>query len=160
MPDKQPMSVVLMWHMHQPEYRDLRTGAVHLPWTYLHAMKDYVDMAAHLEAVPGARAVVNFAPILLEQIEDYVEQVTAYLQGHGAIKDKVLSELAEPALPGNEHARLNLMRDCLRANKERMIERFEPYQRLATMAEWYEEHPQSLIYASNSSWRTCWYGIT
>ena len=149
MPDKQPMSVVLMWHMHQPEYRDLRTGAVHLPWTYLHAIKDYVDMAAHLEEVPEARAVVNFAPILLEQIEDYVQQITAYLEGHGAIRDPVLAELAEPALPGNEKARLRLMLDCLRANKERMIERFEPYQRLATMAEWYESHPQSLIYASN-----------
>ena len=56
-----------MWHMHQPDYRDMRTGRVHLPWTYLHATKDYVDMAAHLEAVPEARAVVNFAPILLEQ---------------------------------------------------------------------------------------------
>lgn len=149
MPDKQPMSVVLMWHMHQPEYRDLRTGTVHLPWTYLHAIKDYVDMAAHLEAVPEARAVVNFAPILLEQIEDYVEQITAYLEGHGAIRDPVLAELAEPALPGNETARLRLMQDCLRANQERMIERFEPYQRLATMAEWYQTHPESLIYASN-----------
>ena len=149
MPAKQPMSVVLMWHMHQPEYRDLRTGAVHLPWTYLHAIKDYVDMAAHLEAIPQARAVVNFAPILLEQIEDYVEQISSYLQGHGAIRDRVLAELAEPALPGNEQARLGLMQDCLRANRERMIERFEPYQRLATMADWYVQHPQSMIYASN-----------
>ena len=60
MPDKHPMSVVLMWHMHQPDYRDMRTGRVHLPWAYLHATKDYVDMAAHLESVPQARAVVNF----------------------------------------------------------------------------------------------------
>ncbi|HID49285.1 MAG TPA: hypothetical protein EYP40_06710, partial [Chromatiales bacterium] len=36
--------------MHQPEYRDQRNGEYHLPWTYLHAIKDYVDMAAHLEA--------------------------------------------------------------------------------------------------------------
>ena len=144
-----PMSVVLCWHMHQPEYRDLRTGVIHLPWTYLHAIKDYVDMAAHLELVPGARAVVNFAPILLEQIEDYVEQISAYLEGHGAIRDPVLAELAEPALPGNAGARLRLMQDCLRANRERMIDRFPPYQRLATMAEWYKEHPDNLIYASN-----------
>ena len=144
-----PMSVVLCWHMHQPEYRDLRTGVIHLPWTYLHAMKDYVDMAAHLELVPGARAVVNFAPILLEQTEDYVEQISAYLEGHGAIRDPVLAELAEPALPGNAGARLRLMQDCLRANRERMIDRFPPYQRLATMAEWYKEHPDNLIYASN-----------
>ena len=148
-PAEQPMSVVLCWHMHQPEYRDLRTGRVHLPWTYLHATKDYVDMAAHLEAVPEARAVVNFAPILLEQIEDYASQVEAYLAGHGVIKDPLLAELAEPALPGNAQARLRLMQDCLRANRERMIARFEPFARLATMAEWYDAHPTTLVYASN-----------
>jgi alpha-amylase/alpha-mannosidase (GH57 family) len=148
-PAEQPMSVVLCWHMHQPEYRDLRTGKVHLPWTYLHATKDYVDMAAHLEANPEARAVVNFVPILLEQIEDYAGQVEAYLAGHGVIKDPLLAELAEPALPGNDQARLRLMQDCLRANRERMITRFEPFARLATMAEWYEAHPATLVYASN-----------
>jgi alpha-amylase/alpha-mannosidase (GH57 family) len=149
MPAEKPMNVVLCWHMHQPEYRDLRTGTVHLPWTYLHAIKDYLDMAAHLEAVPEARAVINFAPILLEQIEDYVGQVEAYLQGKGVIRDPVLAELAEPALPGNPQARLRLMQDCLRANRQRMIERFPPFERLATMAEWYQAHPDSLVYASN-----------
>ena len=150
MSDKtQSMNVVLMWHMHQPDYRDMRTGRVHLPWTYLHATKDYVDMAAHLEAVPEARAVVNFSPILLEQLEDYIAQIKAYLEGHGVIQDALLAELAEPALPGNTQDRLRLMQDCLRANRERMIERFEPFQRLATMAEWYETHPDSMIYASN-----------
>jgi len=55
--------------MHQPVYRDSDSGQYILPWTYLHAIKDYVDMAAHLEANADARAVVNFAPVLLEQIE-------------------------------------------------------------------------------------------
>jgi alpha-amylase/alpha-mannosidase (GH57 family) len=147
--NSQAMNVVLMWHMHQPEYRDLRSGTVHLPWTYLHAIKDYVDMAAHLEAVPKARAVVNFSPILLEQLEDYILQITRYFQGYGAIRDPILACLAEPALPGNQQTRLRLVKDCLRANREHMISRFEPFQRLATMADWYEEHPQNLIYASN-----------
>ena len=102
-----------------------------------------------LEAVPEARAVVNFAPILLEQLEDYITQIKAYLNGHGVIQDPLLAELAEPALPGNTQERLRLMQECLRANRERMIERFEPFQRLATMAEWYETHPDSMIYASN-----------
>ncbi|MDX1735294.1 MAG: glycoside hydrolase family 57 protein [Halioglobus sp.] len=144
-----PMSVVLLWHMHQPEYRDLRSGVTHLPWTYLHAIKDYVDMAAHLEAQPAARVVVNFTPILLEQIEDYIAQVDSFLNGHGTIRDPVLSQLAEPALPSSEEDRLRLVQYCLRANRERMIDRFAPYQRLASMAEWYEAHPRSLIYASN-----------
>jgi len=143
------MSVVLVWHMHQPEYRDLRTGSVHLPWTYLHAIKDYVDMAYHLESVPGARAVVNFTPILLEQLEEYIAQVESFLGDYGAIRDPVLAELAEPALPSNADERLTLIRHCLRANREHMIDRFPPFKRLVQMADWYEEHPQSLIYASH-----------
>ena len=44
------LKVVLLWHMHQPQYRDPTSGAYQLPWTYLHAIKDYTDMVAHLEA--------------------------------------------------------------------------------------------------------------
>jgi len=64
------LPVILLWHMHQPQYRDALTGQYTLPWTYLHAIKDYTDMAAHLEANPGARAVVNFTPVLIEQVEE------------------------------------------------------------------------------------------
>ena len=143
------MKVALCWHMHQPEYRNMSTGSFQLPWTYLHAIKDYVDMAAHLEAVPEARAVVNFAPILLEQIEAYVEQVTAFLNGQGTIADPLLAELVQPALPGDQELRLELIRKCLQANREHMIGRFAPYQRLADLAQYHEDHPQSLIYVSN-----------
>jgi len=72
------LKVVLAWHMHQPQYRESTSGDYQLPWTYLHAIKDYVDMAAHLEAVPAARAVVNFAPLLLEQIADYARQIEEF----------------------------------------------------------------------------------
>jgi len=84
MSDSAQLKVVLCWHMHQPQYRDLINGRYSLPWTYLHAIKDYADMAAHIEAVPAARAVVNFAPLLLEQLDDYVRQIDGYLSG-GAI---------------------------------------------------------------------------
>ncbi len=119
---KKKLSLIFCWHMHQPDYRHHVTGEFALPWTYLHAIKDYVDMAAHLEAVPQARAVVNFVPILLERIEDYIEQIHCYLRGQGTIRDPVLAALAEPALPGNELERLRLMHHCLRANRARMIE--------------------------------------
>ena len=79
MSGKKKLKLVLCWHMHQPEYRDLQTGEFKLPWTYLHVIKDYVDMVAHLENEPNAKAVVNFAPILLEQIEDYAKQVNDFL---------------------------------------------------------------------------------
>jgi len=52
---KPRLDVVLCWHMHQPQYFEQGQEAYALPWTYLHAMKDYSDMAAHLEAAPEAR---------------------------------------------------------------------------------------------------------
>ena len=65
----------LYWHMHQPDYRDLSTGEYVLPWTYLHAIKDYSDMVFHLEQHPKARVTFNFVPILVEQLLDYTEQL-------------------------------------------------------------------------------------
>ncbi|MFO7188765.1 MAG: glycoside hydrolase, partial [Pseudomonadota bacterium] len=79
------LDLVLMWHMHQPDYRDYATGEYTQPWVYLHALKDYSDMAAHLERHPGMHAVVNLVPILLDQIEDYVEQYAT-----GRIRDPLL----------------------------------------------------------------------
>jgi alpha-amylase/alpha-mannosidase (GH57 family) len=132
--------------MHQPQYRDLVSGAYYLPWTYLHAIKDYVDMAAHLEAVPAARAVVNFAPILLEQIEDYARQVQGFLTNSLAIHDPLLAALAQPALPTDEESRLILVKACLRANEQRLIHRFPTYRRLADMTALVAKHPDILRY--------------
>ncbi len=143
---KPHLKVVLCWHMHQPFYRDLISGEYQLPWTYLHAIKDYVDMAAHLEAVPGARAVFNFAPTLLEQIADYADQVQGSLKDSTPIRDPLLAQLDKPVLPASTEARLTLIRHCLRANRLRLIDRFPPYQRLAEMADWLEQNPESMLY--------------
>jgi len=96
--------------MHQPEYRDLQTGEFKLPWTYLHVIKDYVDMVAHLEAVPEAKAVINFAPILLEQIEEYANQVNSYLNNGAAIKDPLLAALVASTVPEDIEDRWQLLR--------------------------------------------------
>ena len=87
MPFNGKMKVVFLWHMHQPDYRNIMTGEYYFPWTYLHALKDYVDMVAHLEAQPKARAVFNFAPILLEQLDDYAQQISNYFSLNEKIKD-------------------------------------------------------------------------
>ncbi len=143
---KPRLKVVLCWHMHQPFYRDLISGEYQLPWTYLHAIKDYVDMVAHLEAVPDARAVFNFAPTLLEQIADYAEQVQGSLKDSSPIRDPLLAQLDKPVLPASVDARLTLIRHCLRANRLRLIDRFPPYRRLADMASWLEQNPESMLY--------------
>jgi len=88
------LNVVLYWHKHQPEYRDLRNGEYHLPWTYLHTIKDYVDMVSHLENCPQAKAVVNFAPVLLDQIDDYAQKINEYLNNGKELRDTM-----RPSLP-------------------------------------------------------------
>ena len=95
--------------MHQPQYCDLISGEYRLPWTYLHAIKDYIDMAAHLEAVPTARAVINFAPVLLEQLDDYAAQISGFLRDHKAIRDPLLAALVDPVLPTHADRKHELM---------------------------------------------------
>jgi alpha-amylase/alpha-mannosidase (GH57 family) len=141
-----PLNIVICWHMHQPQYCDLISGTYQLPWSYLHATKDYIDMAAHLEAVPEARAVVNFAPILLEQLSDYAGQVNGFLSENKPIRDPLMAALASAVLPGSKDHRMELVSACLRVNELRSIKRFEPYQRLAEMARWFHDHPSGMLY--------------
>ena len=129
------LPVVLLWHMHQPQYRDALSGQYVLPWTYLHAIKDYVDMAAHLEAAPSARAVVNFTPVLIEQLEEIAERIALHLESVAALPDPVLALLGPGEVPQTPVERLDLLHACLRAQRKNMIERFAPYLELATLAE-------------------------
>jgi alpha-amylase/alpha-mannosidase (GH57 family) len=143
------LRVVLCWHMHQPQYLDPASGMYRLPWTYLHAIKDYVDMAAHLEQAGAARAVVNFTPTLLEQIDDYAVRVRRRMDHDEPIPDPVLEALVADPLPQEAEARRALIHACLRANRERVIERFDGYRRLAEMATWLEQHPEHVHYVSD-----------
>ena len=147
--EKAKLKLVLCWHMHQPEYRDLQTGTFKLPWTYLHVIKDYVDMAAHLEAVPDAKAVVNFAPILLEQIEDYAKQINAYLNDRISITDPLLDALVSSDLHLDIEDRMKLVKDCLRANRERQIDRYPAYKKLAILADWLDQNFEFLYYVNS-----------
>lgn len=129
-----PLPVTLFWHMHQPPYRDALSGRYVLPWTYLHAIKDYTDMAWHLEAQPGAKAVVNFTPVLIGQIEDLDRSVRACLVEGVPLPDALLATLSNAPLPADAAGRLLLLRACLRADRENLIGRFPPLARLADLA--------------------------
>ncbi|MEZ5501476.1 MAG: hypothetical protein R3E50_02035 [Halioglobus sp.] len=74
-------------------------------------------MAAHLEAVPGARAVVNFAPILLEQLEDYIRHIDLPREEPLFATRCWQQYWPNPPCPATPQARLRLVRDCLRANR-------------------------------------------
>src|SRR4029453_2646256 len=66
------LRVVLLWHQHQPFYKDLVTGEYRLPWVRLHALKDYYGMVKLLDEFPRVHQTFNLVPSLLAQLEDYV----------------------------------------------------------------------------------------
>ncbi len=148
-PNDEKLKVVLYWHMHQPEYRDLLTGVYQQPWTYLHTIKDYIDMAMHLEAHPQARVVVNFTPILLEQIEDYANQVINYLSNETPMRDPLLSALAYPTISIDYLQRIKIINWCSRAHEKHVIQRFPAYHRLIKISEELGENPQVVAYLTD-----------
>ncbi len=143
------LKVVLCWHMHQPDYRGPDHSSFKLPWVYLHGIKDYVDMVSHLENNPKARAVVNFAPVLLEQLGDYVEQIQDWLVRGRQIKDPLLAALAGPGLPLDTESRCELMKACLRANEKHMRGRFRTFRRLTDFVGLVQEHSESAEYLND-----------
>jgi len=140
------MPVVLCWHMHQPDYRGPDHSDYQLPWVYLHGIKDYVDMAHHLEVVPGARAVVNFTPTLLEQLEDYVVQIRRWLADGTPITDPLLAALSGTASLDEPEQRQLLINACRRANKGQLIDRFPPFRELVALASYTDSHPECVGY--------------
>ncbi|HQS82188.1 MAG TPA: glycoside hydrolase family 57 protein [Thiobacillus sp.] len=129
-----PLNVVLCWHMHQPYYREGLKGAYHLPWVYLHGIKDYSDMAAHLERYPLMRAVVNFAPVLLEQLDDYAQQLDVLLKHGKPTQDHMLNLLSGvERIPSDVASRLRIVQDCQRCHAPRMIHPYPAFYRLVRM---------------------------
>ena len=120
------VDLVFLWHMHQPDYRDYASGEFVLPWTYLHAIKDYTDMAYHLERHPKIHAVVNFVPILLDQIEDYSDQFAT-----GQLRDPLLRLLIHDHSARLSELERQLAFDaCFRSNHTKMIAPYPSYKRL------------------------------
>lgn len=62
---------MILWHMHQPFYKDLVEDRYLMPWVRLHALKDYYGMVAMLREFPGVHATFNLVPSLINQISDY-----------------------------------------------------------------------------------------
>ncbi|HVY04553.1 MAG TPA: glycoside hydrolase family 57 protein [Burkholderiales bacterium] len=157
MNDEKKLDLVILWHMHQPDFRDQASGEFAQPWVYLHAIKDYSDMAAHLEAHPGVRVVVNFTPVLLDQLEDYTAQFAS-----GEFRDPLLRLLAQPDL-GNldEATRKRILDAGFRANVEKLIDPFPAYKHLHDLARFVREQDKGTAYLSTQFFADllAWYHI-
>ncbi|MGD9402784.1 MAG: glycoside hydrolase family 57 protein [bacterium] len=116
-----PLRVAFLWHMHQPHYKDPRTGIYRLPWVRLHALKDYHDMAARLDDFPGIKANFNLVPCLVEQILDYASG--SALDSHLELSRKRVGSLSEAE-------KVAFLRNSFMGNRGTVIERHPRYRAL------------------------------
>ena len=63
-----PLYVNILWHMHQPYYKDVNNQQYLMPWVRLHATKDYLDMPLIAAEQPNLKITFNMVPSLLEQV--------------------------------------------------------------------------------------------
>lgn len=113
--------VIILWHQHQPFYKDLVTGEYRLPWVRLHALKDYYGMVKLLDEFPDVHQTFNLVPSLISQIQEYVT---------GAAQDPFLQIASKPARDLSPEERRFALQYLFQANPVNMIGRYPRYREL------------------------------
>ncbi len=113
--------VVILWHQHQPFYKDLVTGEYRMPWVRLHGLKDYYGMVKLLDEFPHVHQTFNLVPSLIVQIQDYVA---------GTARDPLLQLAAKPARELTPEERRSALLYLFQANPVHLIGRYPRYQEL------------------------------
>ncbi len=70
------LHLAILWHQHQPLYKDLASSRYLQPWVRLHAIRDYYSMAAIAAEHPDVHLTINLTPVLLWQLDDYLRGAT------------------------------------------------------------------------------------
>ena len=104
--------------MHQPFYKDLISGEYKLPWTRMHALKDYYGMARILEEFPEIRQTFNLVPSMMAQVVEYAA---------GEAADPFLQLALHPAESLTDQDRAFLLRHSFYSDPHHMIYRYQRY---------------------------------
>jgi alpha-amylase/alpha-mannosidase (GH57 family) len=115
------LRVIILWHQHQPFYKDLVTAEYRLPWVRLHALKDYYGMVKVLDEFPNVHQTFNLVPSLITQIQDYVA---------GTARDPFLQVASKPARDLTPEERRFALQYLFQANPVNMIGRYPRYREL------------------------------
>jgi alpha-amylase/alpha-mannosidase (GH57 family) len=107
--------------MHQPFYKDLGSGEYKLPWTRMHALKDYYGMVHILEEFPNVKQTFNLVPSMMAQVEEYAS---------GQARDPFLDMALKPAEMLTDADREFLLRHSFYSDPSQMIYRYPRYGQL------------------------------
>ncbi len=107
-----------LWHMHQPFYKDLISGEYKLPWTRMHALKDYYGMVRILEEFPQIHQTFNLVPSMMAQVAEYAS---------GEAVDPFLQTALRPSESLTDQDRAFLLRHSFYSDPRHMIYRYPRY---------------------------------
>ena len=127
------LRVILLWHQHQPFYKDLVSGEYRLPWVRLHGLKDYYGMVKLLDEFPNVHQNFNLVPSLMTQIQDYAA---------GTAQDPFLSVASKPAKELSVDERRFALQYLFQANPVNVIGRYPRYRELWERFREHANHPE------------------
>lgn len=113
--------LALVWHHHQPCYREGPGGRLAMPWVRLHGIKDYYGMAWLAQEHPEVHLTFNLVPSLLSQLESYAQ---------GTAEEEWLRLTAKPAADLEGEEAEFLLNEFFRANWETMVRPHARYHEL------------------------------
>ena len=65
------LNLAIVFHQHQPYYKNKLTGMIEMPWVRVHGMTEYVDSPGILSKHPGTKVTYNLVPSFIEQLVEY-----------------------------------------------------------------------------------------
>jgi alpha-amylase/alpha-mannosidase (GH57 family) len=107
--------LMLLWHMHQPYYKDLNENRYTMPWVRLHALKDYYGMVAILREFPAVHVTFNLVPSLISQLLDYA---------NGAAHEESYALALKPAADLDAREKATLLHYAFQVNRENLLARY------------------------------------
>ena len=135
--------LTVLWHMHQPQYRDPETATYVLPWTRLHATKDYWGMVKLFDEFPNFHATFNMVPSLCLQLEEYAS---------GKFNEPWFSIAFKPAESLTKEDKREILERAFQVNHERLMSRWP---RFVELYEWSRPAggAQALVTFTPRDWR-------
>lgn len=130
----QPLSIALLWHMHQPYYVNPVERTAVMPWVRLHAVKGYLDMLEMAGRYPDLRMSFNFTPVLVRQLRELSE---------GTVRDAWEELARKPAAELDPTERERVLEHFFKIHWGNLIEPFPRYRELLEMRG-RDFNPQSL----------------
>jgi len=133
----------VLWHMHQPQYRDPETGRYVLAWTRLHALKDYWGMVTMLKEFPNFHATFNIVPSLGMQLEEYASG--KFIEPWFDLAFKAVEELTR-------EDKAEILGRAFQVNHERLMSQWP---RFVELHEWAQpaSGAQALVSFTQRDWR-------